>query len=55
MGTSWAEVAEKVSRIGCWEFEDCKPWPNSPSASEGAEDAGDQRLGDKATVLTKQA
>jgi hypothetical protein len=25
MGNSWAEVAEKVARIGYWEFEDYKP------------------------------
>jgi hypothetical protein len=26
MGNSWAEVAQKVSRIGYWEFEDHKPY-----------------------------
>jgi hypothetical protein len=26
-GSSWREVAEKVSRIGFWEFEDYKPAP----------------------------
>jgi hypothetical protein len=26
MGNSWAEVAEKVARIGYWEFEDYKPY-----------------------------
>jgi Immunity protein 8 len=26
MGNSWAEVAQKVSRIGYWEFEDYKPY-----------------------------
>jgi hypothetical protein len=25
MGSSWSEVAEKVARIGYWEFEDYKP------------------------------
>jgi hypothetical protein len=26
MGNSWREVAEKVGRLGYWEFEDYKPY-----------------------------
>jgi hypothetical protein len=26
MGNSWAEVAQKVARLGYWEFEDYKPY-----------------------------
>jgi len=27
-GKTWAEVAGKVSRLGLWEFEDYRPFPN---------------------------
>ncbi len=29
MGNSWTEVAQKVARLGHWEFEDYKPYPGA--------------------------
>jgi hypothetical protein len=29
-GNTWQEVAEKVGRLGLWEFEDYLPTPNRP-------------------------